>query len=114
MHPHGNWTSTLPHELSAHAGTFLLEGRGSQVISLTWPLVLGGIKQLQGTDSGGVLASHESMLFTHRLFRVCSFVLKNGPATHLHWPSLAQQITTLELTKLFECAMYRATLMSNR
>ena len=82
MHPHGNWASTLAHDLSGHAGTFLLEGRGSQVISLTWPSVLDGIKHLQANSENGLLVSQENVLFTHRLFRVRVSVVSIGFVTH--------------------------------
>ena len=70
MQAHGNWSSACPHQYSDHAGTFTLEGHGSQVIALTWNSVLSNIEQVQGNTLGGILAKHRSMLFTHRLFRV--------------------------------------------
>ena len=70
MQAHGNWASTLPHNLCDHAGTFLLEGHGSQIIALTWTSVLRNMKRLQGDSLDGTVTGQDAIMFTHRLFRV--------------------------------------------
>ena len=73
MQAHGNWSSALPHGFCNHAGTFLLEGHGSQVVALTWGSVLDNIKHLQGGEVDGIIQPQDCIVFTHRLFRVHVF-----------------------------------------
>ena len=70
MQPHGNWSTALPHKYSDHAGSFTLQGHGSQTIALTWNSVLSSIKQLQGGSPDGIITAQDTIVFTHRLFRV--------------------------------------------
>ena len=70
MQAHGNWSSALPHEFAVHAGTFLLEGHGSQIIALTWDAVLSNLRDLQEQNLGGTISPEGHIIFTHRLFRV--------------------------------------------
>ena len=70
MHPHGNWSSALPHPFHDHAATFVLKGEGSQLISLTWPSVVENLKLLSGNQLDSSLIAHGGIVFTHRLFRV--------------------------------------------
>ena len=83
MYPHGNWSPELPVPFHDHAGMFSLEGHGSQMVAMTWNSVLANMKALQGGSTGDVLCLPDKLLFTHRLFRVCS-VLSFFTFTPIH------------------------------
>ena len=70
LHPHGNWTPLIAHDYHDHVGTFVLEGTGSQIVTLTWPSVLHNLKSLQDNSESLTVCENGKILLSHRLFRV--------------------------------------------